>query len=198
MDQSAILGKFALTTVQIALGFASCNFSVAMQFFPKSHTRSRLVQFFCCHAIFSQIAHSSMRLPIQIIMSSASAWSLLFKVWIAPLNKCSKGETLAQSFWAYLWNANTHGNAFGIILLDSWLPISLSSYLWSKCYFSTFVWLGDVFHTRANISAPKIIHTVLITYWKWCENLKLIHWIYTIYLVKGFSSKKVKGLHLKS
>ena len=31
--------KFALTTVQIALGFASCNFSVAMQFFPKLHSR---------------------------------------------------------------------------------------------------------------------------------------------------------------
>ena len=39
--------KFALTTVQIALGFASCNFSVAVQF-------------------FSQVALSSMRLPIQI------------------------------------------------------------------------------------------------------------------------------------
>ena len=31
--------KFALTTVQIALGFASCNFPVAIQFFPKSHSR---------------------------------------------------------------------------------------------------------------------------------------------------------------
>ena len=40
MDERAILGgKCALTTVQIALGFASCNFPVAMQFFPKSHSR---------------------------------------------------------------------------------------------------------------------------------------------------------------
>ena len=30
--------KFALTAVQIALGFASCNFSVAVIFFPKSHS----------------------------------------------------------------------------------------------------------------------------------------------------------------
>ena len=51
--------------------------------------------------------------------------------------------------------------------------------------------------TRSNISAPKFIHTVLITYWKWCENLKFV-WIYTDYLVKGFFSKKlVKGLHYK-
>ena len=31
--------KFALTTVLIALSFASCNFPVAVQFFPKSHSR---------------------------------------------------------------------------------------------------------------------------------------------------------------
>ena len=36
MNKSAI---FALTTVQIALGFASCDFSVAVQFFfPESHS----------------------------------------------------------------------------------------------------------------------------------------------------------------
>ena len=38
MDESAILEKFALTTVQIELGFASCDFPVAVQFFPKSHS----------------------------------------------------------------------------------------------------------------------------------------------------------------
>ena len=31
--------KNALTTVQIALSFASCNFPVTMPFFPKSHSR---------------------------------------------------------------------------------------------------------------------------------------------------------------
>ena len=31
--ESAILGTFALTTVQIALSFTSCDFPVAMQFF---------------------------------------------------------------------------------------------------------------------------------------------------------------------
>ena len=36
MDESAILGK-KLHLVKIALGFASCNFSVAMKFFPKLH-----------------------------------------------------------------------------------------------------------------------------------------------------------------
>ena len=35
MDKSAI----SFTTVQIALGFASYNFPVAMQFFPKLHSR---------------------------------------------------------------------------------------------------------------------------------------------------------------
>ena len=38
------------------------------------------------------------------------------------------------------------------------------SHLWSKYYFSTFNGLGDLFHTRTNISVPKFIHTVLITY----------------------------------
>ena len=38
MDESAIWKKIALTTVQIALGFASCNFPVAVHFFPKSHS----------------------------------------------------------------------------------------------------------------------------------------------------------------
>ena len=31
--------KFALTTIQIALNFALCNFSYSVQFFPKSHSR---------------------------------------------------------------------------------------------------------------------------------------------------------------
>ena len=36
MDENAILGKIAhLTTVQIALGFASCHFPVAAQFVSK-------------------------------------------------------------------------------------------------------------------------------------------------------------------
>ena len=37
MDESAILG-IALSTVQKALGFASCNFPAAVQIFPKSHS----------------------------------------------------------------------------------------------------------------------------------------------------------------
>ena len=37
MDESAILGKMALTIVQIAPGFTSCDFPFAMQFFP-NHT----------------------------------------------------------------------------------------------------------------------------------------------------------------
>ena len=47
MDQSAILGKI-------------CTYN------SSNSTRLRLVQFFCWHAIFSQIALSSMRLPILI------------------------------------------------------------------------------------------------------------------------------------
>ena len=38
MDESAIWQKFALTAVQIAHGFASCNSSVAVQYFSKSHS----------------------------------------------------------------------------------------------------------------------------------------------------------------
>ena len=34
MDESAILGKVPLTTIEIALGFTPYNFPVAMQFFP--------------------------------------------------------------------------------------------------------------------------------------------------------------------
>ena len=37
---SAVLGKNALTTVQIALGFTSCNFPVAAQYFLKLHSLS--------------------------------------------------------------------------------------------------------------------------------------------------------------
>ena len=51
MDQSA-----ALTTVQIALGFASYNFSVAMQFFPKSHSRP-------CDYLYKLAPTSKRRLP---------------------------------------------------------------------------------------------------------------------------------------
>ena len=36
MDESAILGKIALATIDITLGSASCDFPVAIQFFPKN------------------------------------------------------------------------------------------------------------------------------------------------------------------
>ena len=35
MDENAILKKLKLTTGQIALSFALCNFPVAIQLFPK-------------------------------------------------------------------------------------------------------------------------------------------------------------------
>ena len=61
--------------------------------------------------------------------------------------------------------------------------------------YRTFLLLGDLFYTRANIIAPKLIPTVL----KHTENglkIKFVHFIYTAYLVKGFCSKNlVKGLH---
>ena len=41
------------------------------------------------------------------------------------------------------------------------------------------------------------IHTVFITYWKCCENLKFIQIIYTIFLVKGFFKTIGKGFTLQ-
>ena len=38
MDECDLGKKIGLTKVQIALGFTSCNFPVAMQFFPKLHS----------------------------------------------------------------------------------------------------------------------------------------------------------------
>ena len=38
MKESATLGKIAIITVPIALGFTLCDFPVAVQFFPKWHS----------------------------------------------------------------------------------------------------------------------------------------------------------------
>ena len=38
MDENAIWEKFALTTVQMALGFASWNFLLPFNIFPKSNS----------------------------------------------------------------------------------------------------------------------------------------------------------------
>ena len=59
--------KFALTTVQIALGFASCNFSVAVQFFLKSHSHP-------CDYLYKQ----AVKAAISSALPSLS-WRLLTK-----------------------------------------------------------------------------------------------------------------------
>ena len=49
----------------------------------------------------------------------------------------------------------------------------------------------------ARETSLKFIHTVLITYSKWCENLKFLHIIYSNNLVKGFGQKFCKELTLQ-
>ena len=91
MDESAIFGeKLHLHTVQIALGFSSCNFQ------------------FSIFAIFSQIALSSMRLPMHILIYLRSCdVQLLYygflKTSIPTLNhlrKSSKAKATDNSYLA--------------------------------------------------------------------------------------------------
>ena len=49
--------KIALTTVQMALGFASRNFSVALQFFPKLHSRQ-------CDYMYIGLKNNQFQIPV--------------------------------------------------------------------------------------------------------------------------------------
>ena len=79
------LGKIALTTVQIALGFASCNFPVAMQFFPKSHSHP-------CDYLYKSIP----RIPSIAIRKNRGLTELFAEMRVTNLG-CTGSDVMAFS-----------------------------------------------------------------------------------------------------
>ena len=94
--------KFALTTVQIALGFASCNFSFAMQFFPKLHSRP-------CDYLYKRAveaaAPSALHSLAQSLIKTVDLVKIIFYFWWGTMKSKIKGS------WTYV-GRNVAGSCY--------------------------------------------------------------------------------------